>query len=211
MQGQADIFRSVVACPLSCSEIVRDHHTNIPRGFFTQAEQGDTIQLLIVGLNPGQPMKNEKGLYVGMSADEMVKTHLQHVESAFLSGRGKTFHRRLISWIEEVLDKPKDQVFRSVVYTNLVKCTTPNNRKPSFELSKICYGQHLQREISFWRPQVVVALGAACSDLLRKLRVDHLQLPHPSHRKHAEFHRPFLIKLKERLRTQNSRVFRIVT
>jgi uracil-DNA glycosylase len=205
MQGQADIFRSVVACPLSCSEVVRDHHTNIPRGFFTQAEQGDNIQLLVVGLNPGQPMEKEKGLYGGISADEMVKTHLQHVESAYFGGKGKAFHRRLLSWLEEIINKPKNQIFRSVVYTNLVKCTTPNNRKPSPQLSKICFGQHLQREISFWRPQVIVALGTACSDVLRKLGIDHLQLPHPSHRKPADFHRPFLIKLKERLRTQNSR------
>ena len=64
-----DLYSSIVGCPLSCGGIIRDLDTNIPRGFFTEAKEGDRIIIMVVGINPGQPMETEKGIY-GQSTDK---------------------------------------------------------------------------------------------------------------------------------------------
>ena len=60
---KAELYSSIVGCPLSCGGIIRDLDTNIPRGFFTEANAGDRITIVVVGINPGQPMETEQGIY----------------------------------------------------------------------------------------------------------------------------------------------------
>ena len=194
-----DLYSSIVGCPLSCAGIIRDLDTNIPRGFFTEAKEGDRITIMVVGINPGQPMETEKGIY-GQSTDKAkANSHINFARKAY-TGAGKTFHHRLLAWLSEILEKNPEEVFLEVVYTNLVKCTTPNNKMPSKELSKTCFTQNLQKEILFWRPRVVVALGNTCDAMLSTLGVDHMRLPHPSHREHATYHFPEVQKIRERLK-----------
>ena len=66
---KAELYSSIVGCPLSCGGIIRDLDTNIPRGFFTEAKEGDQITIMVVGINLGQPMETEKGIY-GQSTDK---------------------------------------------------------------------------------------------------------------------------------------------
>ena len=93
---------------------------------------------MVVGINPGQPMETEMGIY-GQSTDKAkANSHINFARKAY-TGAGKTFHHRLLAWLSEILEKNPEEVFLEVVYTNLVKCTTPNNKMPSKELSKTCF------------------------------------------------------------------------
>ena len=201
---KADLYSSIVGCPLSCGGIIRDLDTNIPRGFFTEANTGDRITIMVVGINPGQPMKTEKGVYDQSTDEDKANTHLNFARKAY-TGAGKRFHHRLLAWLSEILEKKPEVVFQEVVYTNLVKCTTPKNKMPSKELSKTCFAQNLQKEIFFWRPRVVVALGKTCDAMLSRLGVDHMRLPHPSHREHATYHLSEVQSIKERLKEETVR------
>ena len=144
-------------------------------------------------------METEKGIYDQSTDKDKANTHFTFARKAY-TGAGKTFHRRLLAWLSEILEKQPEEVFREVVYTNLVKCTTPSNKMPSKELSKTCFAQNLQKEILFWRPRVVVALGNTCHDMLSELGIDHMRLPHPSHREHATYHFPEVQRIRERLK-----------
>jgi uracil-DNA glycosylase len=194
-----DLYSAVVGCPLFCAGIIRDLDTNIPRGFFTEANAGNRITLMVVGINPGQPMESEKRIYNQSTDKDKANAHINFARKSY-SGEGKTFHRRLLAWLSEILEKKPEEVFREVVYTNLVKCTTPNNKMPSKDLSKTCFIQNLQKEILFWNPRVVVALGNTCDDMLSELGIDHMRLPHPSHREHALYHSLEAQRIKERLK-----------
>jgi uracil-DNA glycosylase len=195
-----DLYSAVVGCPFSCTGIIRDLDTNIPRGFFTEANTGDRITIMVVGINPGQPMETEKGIYDQSTDKDKANTHFTFARKAY-TGAGKTFHRRLLAWLSEILEKNPEEVFREVVYTNLVKCTTPNNKMPSKELSKTCFAQNLQKEILFWRPLVIVALGNTCDAMLSTLGVDHMTLPHPAHRETSNYHIPFLQEIRIKIQT----------
>lgn len=121
-----ELYEQIVACPVHCNGILRDQHTNIPRGFFTLAEPGMPITLLVVAQNPGQPMlprgnsQDEKNLYAGQPAREAARIHLNFAARCFVNGEGKTFHRRLSNWLADLLAAETSQVFRRVVYTNVV-------------------------------------------------------------------------------------------
>jgi uracil-DNA glycosylase len=195
-----DLYSAVVGCPFSCTGIIRDLDTNIPRGFFTEANTGDRITIMVVGINPGQPMETEKGIYDQSTDKDKANTHFTFARKAY-TGAGKTFHRRLLAWLSEILEKNPEEVFREVVYTNLVKCITPNNKMPSKELSKTCFAQNLQKEILFWRPLVIVALGNTCDAMLSTLGVDHMTLPHPAHRETSNYHIPFLQEIRIKIQT----------
>ena len=144
-------------------------------------------------------MESEERIYNQPTDKDKANAHFSFARKAY-TGAGKTFHRRLIAWLSEILEKKPEVVFREVVYTNLVKCTTPNNKMPSKDLSKTCFIQNLQKEILFWSPRVVVALGNTCDDMLSELGIDHMRLPHPSHREHATYHFPEVQKIRERLK-----------
>lgn len=198
------LYTSVVSCPLLCTGIIRDADSHIPRGFFTLAEPGDEISLLVVGQNPGQPHgAAEAGLYSGLSPSQATRKHLQFVKECFLGGIGKPFHRRLLDWLCDLLKVSSSEVFRQVVYTNLVKCSTPDNKVPRRDLVSTCYAQHLRREIAAWQPRIVVGLGTttckALPDLLRNLPIKVHSLPHPSHRERGNYHRSYLEDIRRAL------------
>lgn len=114
--------------------------TNIPRGFFTDAKPGDGVEAVVVTQNPGQPMegKGEYRLYEALSPTKCVSIHKDFVRNCFYGDIGKTFHRRLLNWLSELLELPPREVFNHVLYTNLVKCTTKNNSVPNREVTANC-------------------------------------------------------------------------
>jgi hypothetical protein len=204
------LYERIVACPEGCAStykghIVRDEHTNIPRGFFTRAVPGSPVAILLVAQNPGQPMnprgksQDERELYRGKTPREAAHAHLSFVQGCFLDGRGKTFHNRLKSWMQELLGGDAAQVFESVVYTNVVKCTTKDNAVPSNGVAIRCVALHLKQEIAFWNPRIIVALGGGAHKLLDLCGIPHERLPHPSHRSGGEYHRPQLEALRRKL------------
>lgn len=195
------LYGDIMSCHERCQGIIRDDHTNIPRGFFTQAILGDPIKAFLVAQNPGQPMKDhgEWQLYKGLLPDDAVNAHLGFGRSCFFGGQGKPFHKRLISWISDLLEIPQSEVFKSVVYSNVVKCTTPKNKAPHRTLVMKCARLHLQREIALWKPKVVIAQGTNARRCMQWCGIVHEFLPHPSHRKQADYHKQFFEKIKKTL------------
>ena len=182
-----------------CEGIIRDTDAYIPRGFYTQATPGDAISLMVIAQNPGRPMHIQLEGYAGLTAEQAAERHFEFVEKCFLGVEGKPFHYRLLAWLCDLLGEPPGEVFNRVVYTNLVKCSTPENKMPKRPLIATCYAQHLQREIDLWRPAAIVGLGYATCEALRRLGIQIHELPHPSHREHAEFHRPYLERIRAAL------------
>jgi uracil-DNA glycosylase len=195
-----DLYSAITGCPLMCSDIIRDGNSNIPRGFYTEAQLGDPIDLMVVGINPGQAMDSEQGIYSGLSPRKQATTHLDFAGLSFEPPYGKTFFKRLAKWLSYVLGVSEKAVFKRVVYTNMVKCSTPHNKRPIWETRLTCYQHHLSREIDVWKPRMVVALGPECGKYLASLGIKFEFLPHPSHREHAEYHVPFCEALRSKLR-----------
>ena len=158
---------------------------------------------MVIGINPGQPMESEKGIYNQLTDKDKADAHFTFARKAY-TGAGKTFHRRLLGWLSEILEKNPEEVFKEVVYTNLVKCTTPRNKMPSKDLGMTCYNQNLQKEILFWNPLLLVALGNTCDEFLSALKIEHMRLPHPSHRKHSKYHLSEVQNIKQKIKEKRS-------
>lgn len=204
------LYENVVGCPVHCSGIVRNDHTEIPRGFYTEAEPGDEIVLLVVAQNPGQAMRNqgESRLYLGLPPLAAARRHMEFVRSCFYGNAGKLFHRRLLDWLSDLLDVPRSEVFRHVVYTNAVKCSTERNKRPRKVLADTCIVRHLKSEIAYWNPRYVVGLGGATQEYLEWNGIGHVCLPHPSHRGKSDFHRLQLEQLRQRLLLEQDKCHR---
>ncbi len=199
--GVAAFYGEIVQCSERCKGIVRDKHTSIPRGFFTEAVPGDSVTLMLVAGNPGQPMhrNGEHKLYKGLSGVQAATKHFKFARRCFLGPCGKRFHRNTVAWMMELLHVDKDEVFKHVVYTNVVKCTTPKDRCPTRNVVVTCGRLHLAREIRLWRPRIVIALGKRVRKFLTCLNVEHKYLPHPAHREGADYHKPYLVQIREKL------------
>ena len=197
-----DLYRGIVSCPLKCNDIIRDESSNIPRGFYTKANIGDAIDLMLIAINPGQPMKSQTGKYSRMTSAQKVRVIF--ASKNFEPPYGKNFHRRLVKWAAYILDVSEEQVFSKAIYTNLVKCTTPGNKTPHKETAYTCFQHHLSNEIRAWNPRAIVALGEKTDKYLRgfSLSKDIYFLPHPSHRKHKNYHKPFVKKIRNAILTK---------
>ncbi len=126
--------------------------------------------------------------------------HEQNRAIFWCDPHGKTFFKRLAKWLTYVLDVSEEAVFDRVVYTNAVKCTTQNNKRPSWDPALTCHLHHLSKEIDVWNPKLVVALGNSSSEYLAGLGISFEFLPHPSHREHSEYHVPYCDDLRSKLR-----------
>jgi uracil-DNA glycosylase len=78
---------------------------------------------------------------------------------------GKPFVGMAGKILDQVLDKAG--IDRSKIFiTNVVKCRPPGNRIPDEEESNACITNHLQRQISIIRPQVICVLGRTALESL---------------------------------------------
>jgi len=193
------LYVPIVSCPLNCHGIVRDAHTNIPRGFFTRAKEGGPIRLLVVALNPGQPWGEQLNAYAELTDMQKVQRQLQLVDDAMHGPQRRTFHVRLILWLSKVLNVPEPEVFDHTIYSNIVKCTTPGNETPNRSMALTCANRHLVREIAFWKPEVTVGLGVPACRYLSDIGVAHESLPHPSNRESREYNAAAVERLRVKL------------
>lgn len=88
-------------------------------------------RIMVVGQNPG--------------AEEVERGE------PFVGASGRFFDKA----VDEVLDLKRDDLYIS----NVVRCYTPGNRKPSWGEIENC-GDFLDREVKMVQPKVMVALGA---------------------------------------------------
>jgi uracil-DNA glycosylase len=167
-----------------------------PRGFYTAAT--GPVRILVVGKNPGHILPHEAARYTGKPAAEVARAHLgfagatfegaQHAEP--VSSRSTMFHRRLRRYLVTVLGVAEDDVFKHAAYTNLVKCSTADEQaRLHAGTMRECFARHLQREIAFFVPVALLALGGEVAHFLRRaarsgmhdrpvLRVKHPSYPY---------------------------------
>src|SRR5260370_20619469 len=86
MTSLIELYSTIVACPNTakeCPNTINDAATgNLPRGFYTQAENPEDVILLLVAKNPGHPFQTETGgLYRDVEAPEQVRRHFELQES----------------------------------------------------------------------------------------------------------------------------------
>lgn len=95
-------------------------------------------RVIVVGRNPGR------------TEDE--------VNAPFMGAAG----RKLNDWLSSAgLSREWDTII-----TNLVKCYTTDNRPPTKAEIDTCKGLHLVRELTIFKPQLVIGFGAQVRDAL---------------------------------------------
>ncbi|TAL53837.1 uracil-DNA glycosylase family protein [Pandoraea sp.] len=181
-----------------------------PRGFYTKAKPG-FVDLLAVCKNPGHTLPDEKQLYRGLNGFEIASAHMEYAEETFRrehdinaqARRSTRFHKNLVRYLSYFLDVPEENVFERAVYTNLVKCSTPDERArlDPRAMSK-CFESHFARELDFFKPRVLLACGREVERFLNseKTRCVHrlpvIYVKHPSYYYRRENEQPILEKIR---------------
>ena len=198
-----EIYKSVVECQsptcVKSGEILNSLESrasgSLPRGFFTEAAR--EVQILVVGKNPGHILAAESALYRDLSAEKFVDAHMSFSREVFgknlsISGSDKksiTFHSNLIFYLSTILGANPEDVFKSVAYTNLVKCSTKDEQaKIKRETMSECFGKHLVHEIHYFRPKVLLALGREVEAFLNFSKSKQLHALDVVYVKHPSYH-----------------------
>ncbi len=178
-----EFYGSIVGCPLRCNRIVRDQSLRIPRSFYTEASRGDDV-IFCVSQNPAEPSEPDE-YYSGGSNANKAERHFAWLEARMRPGaapRNKLVGK-IRPYLAELLGVAEENVFGSVVMTAIVKCQSIDNVVTGEMLSE-CGNQNFSREIDYWKPTAIVAMGSAAErGLLRAGIRDFVSVLHPTHRK----------------------------
>jgi uracil-DNA glycosylase len=164
-----------------------------PRGFYTRAE--GPVDVLVVGKNPGHILDSEAAIYKNLRGEELVKAHWDFSRDTFyklnqLSSKEKrstTFHSNLLSYLAEILSVNREIIFENAAYTNLVKCSNAGNEQVKLSIRSMneCLHNHLIREINFFKPKLIFALGREVEIYLKRKKLDGVcpivYIKHPSY------------------------------
>ncbi|MGD6852064.1 MAG: uracil-DNA glycosylase [Candidatus Bathyarchaeia archaeon] len=115
---------------------------------------------------PGEGPLNAKVMFVGQNpgAEE------DEVGRPFVGRAGKYLTKTLAEF----------GINREDVYiTNIVKHTSPKNRKPYPDEVKACL-PYLTEQISIIKPKIIVLLGASAKDTPRVEGIEYFEVVHPS-------------------------------
>lgn len=133
-----------------------------PRGFYYRAAP---VKILAVAKNPGHPHDREIELYAGLGGRELPQVY-RNYQSSFYPGPNNhgqpsgAFHRNMFRYLAAFLDVPQSDIYLHAAHTNIVKCSTPEE---STELDpqtvEECYQRYFVKEISLFKPKVLLALG----------------------------------------------------
>ena len=178
-----------------------------PRGWAGTEDEGPRT-LLLVTLNPGSPQDperdyiNEHGLREGC-CEAPPERHREHARwflrrclSSYVHpppGHDYAFHRRSAALARaclRLLEKPygEREWQEHVWFTDLYKCSTPNESSPDIRAPAIAACRPwLDEEIEMFQPALIVALGTNVQDELLGSSVNGLNadprvvgFPHPS-------------------------------
>lgn len=213
------LYESIVACSNTsahCPNTINDKTAGIPpRGFYTESKAG-TVQILIVGKNPGHILDGESELYRDKSPEEIAKEHLRwgarcfHDYTSFDANgrRSLTFHKNILSYFSYFLDVPKEQVFEHCALTDIVKCQTQGEQDRLQPVTiQECFKKHFLRELAVLQPKVIVALGNEAYDYLNQesLKLLHMlplvKIKHPSYHYRKDLRESVLASLKQEIQT----------
>ncbi|MBU06020.1 MAG: hypothetical protein CL877_08760 [Dehalococcoidales bacterium] len=188
----AEVVTCSEACPLVQNVNVDPNLSlrYLPRGTTSRAAPG-VVRLMIVATNPGSPQEREDGQYRGKSGEALADAAWQFT-AATLEGNTAFSHTLapLLAEASFLLDCPESEVLDQCVFTNHVRCSTPQSfsaynkgedlhqRK---QISQICITRHLVREIEYWSPDRVAVFSATARDAMRTAGVDfHGYIAHPT-------------------------------
>ncbi len=213
-----ELYSSIVACSntaAECPNTINDPSTgNLPRGFYTQAENPDDVVLLLVAKNPGHPFEKEiSGLYRDMTPAEQVRQHLDLQQTIIdpppdlikANGGSLTFSRNLRCYMGIFLGMKPNEIFKKCAYTNLVKCTTHGEQdKLDKQAIHECLNRHLFRELALYRnAKVLIAFGREVEKALKEVEAKHgepiVYVKHPSYHYRKERKDEILTELKGKI------------
>ena len=162
---EADVkfYSAVTRCPLPCDGIKNAPREGYsPRGFFALADRS-TVVFLVVAADPGPWLPGDPR---GGTPESRAREFLE--DPRFFSPEKKRtpFHRGILEVLREILGVNESDLFRHVVYTNLVKCSAESppagqaKKAIPFPTKRTCYARHLATEIEYFRPLAIIAAGS---------------------------------------------------
>ena len=186
-----DFYENVVRCSL-CNfkddNILVDQSLGfIPHGFYSEGHP-DQIKIMIVGQNPGvgkgndfietEETKDYKGRSHRKQAELSIGKHKQILRGEI--SWGSPFSRTIQSWLAYITGLSEKEVWKESVLTQALKCTTPSNSNPG-DPRRRCAQAHIDKEIEFWRPELIVAAGKWAREALQWAGcTEFMRLYHPS-------------------------------
>lgn len=188
-------------CPLKpdeCPYAYKDFSKGVvPRGFKYKSDVKP--DLMIIGKNPGHPIKNEVKYCIGKVGKELFNAWLKWTKDRrrwILSGSDKPdifstnrqryllyilgFHNTLKSYQRYKYSfSDADKVLKKAFFTNLFKCSTRNERSAIPDKAfTVCYEKYFIREINILKPKVILCVGGEVYRFLkRKIRSNELNIP----------------------------------
>jgi hypothetical protein len=194
-----DVYRGCMECALPCAGVINRNvdaavdRRHAPRGFYSAAEPGLRPVVMFVSTNPrggGEAWLEPEGAYDQPSTTEVVNFQRGFVQGLF-NRPPRQFQRNLRLMAATYLNLPWPQFAQRAIFTDLVKCTSPDDGIVPEQTKVLCATAHLLREVAAWNPVVVIALGDQAHQWLTLHRDQFLgerrllKLPHPSRRGRA--------------------------
>lgn len=187
-----ELYREAVVCPLECEGVCNDRAGGrIPRSFLFCAPRR-SITTLVVGKNPAQAPQWERELYIQTSDLELAEATIGVAKDLFWGTKvvPSNFHVNFIERVAAVIgvEPTAEAVFSKVALTALAKCESASEKTDVLTTVTMqrCSDRYLWREIAYFEPKYLIALGKEVFDFLERSRVVGLhnlpvgKLYHPS-------------------------------
>jgi len=136
-------------------------------------------------------------------AESVFRGEVDHLKGVRAS---TTFHKNLVRYLSFFLDVPDDpgQVFQYAAFTNLVKCSSPGEQdRLQPRTMEECFSKHFLREVDYFRPRLLLALGREVESFLqraaRRHRLPVVYVKHPSYYYRKDEEAETLMQLKVRI------------
>jgi uracil-DNA glycosylase len=205
-----NLYINCMNCTINCKNIYKNIPNGIPpRGFYFK---NIPIKILIVGKNPGHPLKNEKAVYKNKKGKNLFlsyRTYQENLYSNILLNTEKstTFHKNLFRYISFFLDISNEinEIYNYVAHTNLLKCSTKDEQLPlnkCKEAVDTCFNTYLLNEIENMQPKILLALGKEVYEYLNKkdLNIPIIYIKHPSYYYKKNEEKEILLNIKNEIR-----------
>lgn len=159
-----------------------------PRGFHFESAK---VELLVVGKNPGHPLKGEEKYFIGKTGKQLYNAYMKlhsiyYKDLNTFKEPSNTFHKNLFRYLSFFLDVPESKIYSKAAHTNLVKCSSRSERGKLKQLTiNECYTKYFLEELTLFKPKVLLALGKEVFNFLQRRKTDFnipiVYIKHPSY------------------------------